>query len=56
MSLVVVVFLVEELISVCRITWSCWIACGKHCRIHCIRRNLVVLVLFVETPLYSKID
>ena len=28
----------------------------KHCRIHCIWRNLVVLVLFVETPLYSKID
>ena len=45
--------------SVCRITWSCWIACGDTVvlvGIHCIRRNLVVLVLFVETPLYSKID
>ena len=28
----------------------------KHCRIHCIRRSLVVLVLFVETPLYSVLE
>ena len=35
--------------SVCRITWSCWIVCGNTV-VH------VVLVLFVETPLYSKID
>ena len=52
MSLVVVVFLVEELILYAELLDCVW----KHCRIHCIRRNLVVLVLFVETPLYSKID
>ena len=51
MSLVVVVFLVEEFNSVCRITWSCWIACG----------NTVVLVGMDylwkhHCILYSKID
>ena len=29
MSLVVVVFLVEELILYAEFTWSCWIACGN---------------------------
>ena len=46
MSLVVVVFLVEELILYIELTvetWSCWIACG----------NTVVLVE-CGTPLYSK--
>ena len=47
MSLVVVVFLVEELILYAELLDCVW----KHCRIHCIRRNLVVLVLSVETPL-----
>ena len=28
----------------------------RHCRIHCIRRNLVGCVLFVETPLYSVLE
>ena len=49
MSLVVVVFLVEELILyVERITWSCWIACGdtSSCRNG----------LFVGTPLYSVLE
>ena len=52
MSLVVVVFLVEELILYVEISWSCWIACG----------NTVVLVEWMDCMrkhhciLYSKID
>ena len=45
--------------SVWRIARDDWKPAGlrvEYCRIHCIRRNLVVLVLFVETQLYSKID
>ena len=55
MSLVVVVFRVEELILYVEISWSCWIACG----------NTVIPVVLVEWMdymwkhhciLYSKID
>ena len=63
MSLVVVVFLVEELILYVEISWSCWIACGntvvlvgmdciwKH---HCTRRRLKYFSLDLLSPLLWK--
>ena len=60
MSLVVVVFLGEELILYIELTvetWSCWIACGNTVvlvGIHCIGRNPIILVELLETLLDSS--